>query len=280
MRDSTLPKITVVTPNYNQAAFLEQAICSVINQQYPNLEYIIIDGGSTDASVEIIKKYQDNIHYWISEKDKGMYDAINKGFSRSTGKIMCWINSDDVLWDGALMYVGNLLSLNPDIKWLQGWPTVIDEEGKIIFQRKPVYSRFYFYLKRYERTFSFIQQESTFWTRETWEKAGGVINREYTIAGDFDLWMRFFRTEKLYCTKVRLAAFRKRKGQQSGNADLYLKEAALSVADNRKKLPLRHLFLLWMLKKLEKIIYQLKNRRLLAFYNKCFSAVYDNPKFV
>src|SRR5688500_12214725 len=95
------PRITIVTPNYNYGHFLEKAIVSVLDQQYPNLEYIIIDGGSTDNSIEIIRKYEKHLAYWISEPDKGMYDAINKGFSRATGEVMAWLNSDDTYFPWA-----------------------------------------------------------------------------------------------------------------------------------------------------------------------------------
>ena len=96
------PKITVVTPSYNQGQFIEATIQSVIGQQYPNLEYIVCDGGSTDETVEILKKYTDKITWWCSEKDKGQSDAINKGMRKATGDIVCWINSDDVLLPGTL----------------------------------------------------------------------------------------------------------------------------------------------------------------------------------
>jgi len=133
------PKITVVTPNYNQDRFIEHAILSVLNQEYPNLEYIIIDGGSTDDSVSIIKKYEDKLHYWVSEKDSGMYNAINRGFSMSSGEIMCWINSDDILMENSLNIVSKIFVNNSRIKWVQGLPTVINENGDIVFQRDQVF---------------------------------------------------------------------------------------------------------------------------------------------
>lgn len=232
----SFPKITVVTPNFNQEMFLEQTILSVLNQNYPNLEYIIMDGGSTDGSLDIIKKYEHKLTYWESQKDKGMYDAINKGFSNSTGKIMCWINSDDVLWNGALHYIANLFSSNPKVQWLQGFPSVINEQGAVILQRPPVYSKLFFYFKKHEKDFVFIQQESTFWTRNLWERSGAKMNLNYSLAADFDLWMRFFKYETLYCTRQQLAAFRKRANQQSGNTHLYLEEVNNSLEENKLQL--------------------------------------------
>src|SRR5262249_529742 len=101
-----LPSITIVTPSYNQVAYIEETIESVLSQGYPRLEYIIIDGGSTDGSVEIIRKYEKHLAYWVSEKDKGQSDAINKGFRRATGEIFNWLCSDDTLEPGALVRVG------------------------------------------------------------------------------------------------------------------------------------------------------------------------------
>lgn len=109
-----LPRITIITPSFNQGKFLEQTILSVLNQNYPNLEYIIIDGGSTDESVEIIKKYEDKLSYWVSEPDNGQAHAINKGLAHATGDVFDWLNSDDYLEPGALNEIGNYFSEHPE----------------------------------------------------------------------------------------------------------------------------------------------------------------------
>lgn len=201
------PKISVVTISYNQGDFLERTICSVLDQNYPNLEYIIIDGGSTDGSVDIIKKYQDKLAYWISEKDKGMYDAIQKGMQKTTGEIMCWINSDDMFHKGSLTSVARIFSELKEVEWIQGMPTVFDESDVIIKVTDiKCWSKFNYF----ETDSDFIQQESTFWRRSLWERSGGYISQEYKIAGDYELWARFFRFAKLYSVQTILGGFRYR----------------------------------------------------------------------
>ncbi len=116
----SLPKITIITPSFNQAQYLEATIISVLSQNYPNLEFIIIDGGSTDHSVQIIERYKDQLTYWTSEKDRGQSDAINKGFARSTGQIMTWLNSDDQLLPNSLMTVAQTFKDNPELGLVHG----------------------------------------------------------------------------------------------------------------------------------------------------------------
>ncbi len=216
-------RISIVTPNYNQAAFLEQTILSVLSQGYPALEFIIIDGGSTDGSVEIIKKYADKLHYWVSEKDNGLYDALQKGFSVSTGEIMGWLNSDDLLHRQSLFTLAEIFSTHPDIDWLQGYPNVADEQGRILFHRKPIGTKHAFYCRAYRQGL-FIQQESTYWRRNLWSNAGGTISTAYKYAGDFELWMRFFQHAQLYNTSALIGTFRIREGQLSANGEGYLQE--------------------------------------------------------
>lgn len=120
------PKISIITPSFNQGKFLEGTILSVLNQNYPNLEYIIMDGGSTDNSIEIIKKYVDKLTYWQSKPDDGQSAAINEGFRHATGEIFCWLNSDDQYTEGALKIVGEYFTNHPECQWLCG-------SGKLIW---------------------------------------------------------------------------------------------------------------------------------------------------
>jgi glycosyltransferase involved in cell wall biosynthesis len=244
MNLSNYPKISIVTPNFNGSKFLEETILSVISQGYPNLEYIIIDGCSTDESIDIIKKYENNIISWISEPDNGMYDAIQKGFERCTGEILGWINSDDVLQKKSLYTIADIFTNNTQIKWVQGYPTVIDEIGRIVYHRPPRFSKYEFYLKDFHDGI-FIQQESTFWTRDLWIKSGGSFSNKYKYAGDFDLWMKFFRVADLYCTNSILGSFRSHSfGQISKNlynlyiqeCDQIISEAVTELSDNEKKI--------------------------------------------
>jgi glycosyltransferase involved in cell wall biosynthesis len=221
------PKISIITPSFNDASFLEKTILSVIDQEYPNLEYIVIDGGSTDGSVDIIKRYEGRIGYWVSEPDKGQYDALQKGFSRSTGEIMGWINSDDMHHPGSLFTIAQIFSDHQQVNWLQGVPNMIDESGRIVYALTAgEIDRYFFYGRNYIHSHRFIQQESTFWRRILWEKAGNRISTEYKYAGDFDLWIRFFQFEKLYNFHALLGSFRySRSGQASfENYQEYIRE--------------------------------------------------------
>jgi glycosyltransferase involved in cell wall biosynthesis len=207
-----LPKISIVTPSYHQEQYIEQTILSVIEQGYPNLEYIIIDGGSTDRSVEIIKKYEKYLTYWVSEPDKGQYEAVQKGFDRSTGQIMAWINSDDMYHKGGFSIVAEIFTNFPQIEWLTGTPTCYDEQGRtVIVNESPKYTK-YDYL-RFEVP-AFVQQESTFWKRSLWQTAGSYIDQSCAFAADFELWMRFFRTHKPFVVEALLGGFRFRQSNQ------------------------------------------------------------------
>lgn len=242
------PKITIVTPNFNQAPFLERTILSVLNQGYPNLEYIIIDGGSTDGSVDIIKKYEGRLAYWESAPDKGMYHAIQKGFNRSTGEIMAWINSDDVYFSKSLFLVSSIFNKFKEIDWITANPAIIDEEDRLVETwSAPRWSRYKFF----QGNFKWIQQESTFWRRRLWERAGSTLNLGYQLAGDFELWLRFFQHAQLYTVKTCLSGFRMRTQNQKSleSRDAYLAEVAKGYQE--LNLSEEHLIVLKKIKRYE-----------------------------
>ncbi|MBE9179728.1 glycosyltransferase [Oculatella sp. LEGE 06141] len=180
------PKISIITPSYNQAQFLEATLQSVLDQNYPNLEYIVIDGGSTDGSVDIIQRYADRLHYWVSEPDRGQTEALEKGFQKATGDILGWLCSDDLLEPWTLKDIADLFSNQPSMQVVYGDTTWIDTDGQTIKPRKELpFNRFIFL---YEH--NFIPQPSTFWRRSLYEKVGG-LNDEFDVAMDADLWLRF-----------------------------------------------------------------------------------------
>lgn len=186
---------------------MEETILSVLNQNYPNLEYIIIDGGSTDGSIDIIKKYESKLAYWVSEQDEGQYHAVQKGFEKSTGDIMAWINSDDLYVSNAFYGVAQIFDEFPKVKWLMGIPREYNEQGVMMSRITLPWGRWSKH-RYYTFDFQFIQQESTFWKREVWEVAGSKMNLDYKYAGDMELWSRFFRTTKLHTTTATFAGFR------------------------------------------------------------------------
>ncbi len=200
----SLPKISIVTPSFNQGHFLEETIRSVVQQDYKNLEYVIIDGGSSDDSVEIIKKYESRLHYWVSEKDEGHGHALNKGFSRTSGEIMAWINSDDMYTPWSFKVVSEIFSSFPHVMWIMGITSVWNDAGSMIGAAKVQKNIFDFLLGNY----AWIQQESVFWRRELWEKAGGYINQNYNLMVDGELWTRFLLYEELYSVGCILGGYR------------------------------------------------------------------------
>lgn len=224
MKKISYPKISIVTPSYNQAGFLEATIKSVLGQQYPNLEYIIIDGGSSDGSIEIIKKYEKELHYWVSEPDGGIYNALNKGFAKSSGEIMGWINSDDMYHPNSFYSLAEIFSKFEKVQWVEGATTFYDEYSRTIAASSPPGRSFVDFLLG---NYRWIQQESTFWRKELWFKSGGKLDESYKYAADFDLWVRFFQNEALYSTNALIGGFRIRSSNQLSldNKDTYEREA-------------------------------------------------------
>jgi glycosyltransferase involved in cell wall biosynthesis len=229
------PKISIVTPSYNQAQFLEQTIVSVISQEYPNLEYIVIDGGSNDGSQRIIEQYQEHLTYWVSEKDNGQAHAINKGFARSTGEIMGWLNSDDILMPGSLATIGEVFSLFDDLRWATGYLTAINEAGQIIKVKLPIgrLRTLTVWGWYHGQALGFINQETTFWRRSLWDEAGQKVDEERHYAIDYELWQRFARFEKLYALDSQIGAFRYQAQQKTTQMASYYEEIGVTFNPGR-----------------------------------------------
>ncbi len=204
------PKISLVTPSFNQAKFIEQTIQSVLQQKYPNLEYLVIDGGSTDGTLKILKKYQKQLKF-ISEPDFGQSNAINKGLKMASGNIVGYINSDDRLLPNALKSVAQKFVDYPEIKWLTGKCRIIDEKGQEILTTVTAYKNFW--LQRYTFTaltiLNFISQPATFWRKELlWDKDIGYLDEKLDYSMDYDYWLKLGKKYRPYITSDYLAEYR------------------------------------------------------------------------
>lgn len=185
----TIPKISIVIPSFNQAAYLEETLRSVIDQNYPNTEIILMDGGSKDGSLEIIKKYSSHLAYWVSAPDGGQTQALVDGFKRTTGEIQCWLNSDDLLLPGSLHFVGRFFQNNPGIEVIYGDSIWADASGRQLRVQKEIpFHRFVWF-----HTYNYIPGMSTFWRKSIYERVGG-LDPEFNLAMDADLWIRFSDT--------------------------------------------------------------------------------------
>lgn len=181
------PLVSIVTPSFNQARFLEKTMRSVLEQDYPHLEYLVADGGSTDGSVEIIQRYAKRLTWWVSEKDGGQADGINKGFSRATGKYIAWINSDDFYQPGAIRAAVEELEANPDVGMVFGDVQVVDESGKVLNHLH--YGNWG--LKEL-MSFHIIGQPAVFMRRSVLEQAG-YLDTRFNFMLDHHLWLRVAR---------------------------------------------------------------------------------------
>lgn len=197
------PKVSIVTPSYNQAAYLEDTILSVLNQDYPDIEYIVIDGGSTDGSAEIIKKYQDRLAYWVSEPDRRQSHAINKGFKHATGQIFNWVNSDDLLMPSAVKIAVSYLMKKPDVGVVYGDRMTIDEKGNFLgLTRVPSFNvkALQYHLR--------IPQETVFFRSKYWFEVNGV-DEELNYCMDYDLFFKLNKVTQFYHIPFVLGAYRK-----------------------------------------------------------------------
>ena len=184
--NSVIPKLSIVTPSFGQAAFIERTINSILTQNYPNLEYFVQDGGSTDGTIDVLKKFENQLSGWKSESDSGQSQAINRGFSQTSGDIMAWLNSDDLLLSGAINRVIDYFNRHPEVDVVYGNRLMIDEQdmeiGRWIL---PCHS------DKAIAWADYIPQETLFWRRSIWDKAGGQIDESFRFAMDWDLLLRF-----------------------------------------------------------------------------------------
>jgi GT2 family glycosyltransferase len=183
--------VTIITPSFNQAKYLEQTILSVLNQDYPRIEYIVMDGGSTDGSVEIIRKYADRLVYWESKKDKGQADAINKGFARATGEIVAWLNSDDYYLPGAISAAVKVFEENPDAILVYGNMLAVDEDGRTFNTLK--YSQL---TLEDLLCFQIIGQPAVFMRRSALQKTNG-LDPTFHLLLDHLLWIQLAQHGKI-----------------------------------------------------------------------------------
>ena len=197
-----LPRITIVTPSYNQGEFVEATVLSVFEQRYPDLEYILMDGGSKDETVEILAVYRDRFTHFQSAPDGGQSAAIAAGFERSTGEIMAYLNSDDVLLPGTLAFVGRYFRDHPEVDAIYGHRAIIDEKNRVLghWILPP-------HCSALMRRWDLIPQESVFWRRSLWERAGNV-DPTFRFAMDYDLFVRYMAAGRFRRVNRFLAAYR------------------------------------------------------------------------
>ena len=178
-------RVSIVTPSYNQVQYIEETIQSVLSQNYPDIEYIIVDGGSTDGTVDIIKKYEDKLAYWVSEKDKGQTEAINKGFARAKGDILAWINSDDSYEPGAVSAAVKFLQEHPHVGMVYGDCNFINQSGKVIGKFNAAQTDYRLIRQGYVH----IPQQTMFFRADLWKQVG-PLDPSFYFAMDYDLWTR------------------------------------------------------------------------------------------
>jgi glycosyltransferase involved in cell wall biosynthesis len=212
---ASAPLFSIVVPSFNQADFLEQTISSILDQAYPRLELIIVDGGSTDHSVDIIRKYSDHLKWWVSEPDSGQAEAINKGMRRASGEILAWLNSDDMLMPGCLFRVARFFAGHPRIDVVYGHRVLINEAGLDVGRWiLPAHDNLILSYADY------IPQETMFWRKRIWDASGGSVDEGFQFALDWELIVRFLNAgARFYRIPAFLGQFRIHSRQKT-NAEI------------------------------------------------------------
>ena len=186
------PKVSIITPSYNQGHYIEATIRSVLAQDYPNIEYIVIDGGSKDDSVEIIRRYAERMTYWVSEKDKGHADALNKGFGRATGEILAWLNSDDIYHPGVVSEAVAYLKEHPQVGMVYADANLTDQQGAVIGKFAARQTSYQAML----RGSVHIPQATTFWRADVWRQVG-PLDLSLFFSFDYDLWVKIAKVSEI-----------------------------------------------------------------------------------
>jgi len=222
------PKVSIVTPSYNQAEFIEETIRSVLMQNYPDIEYIVIDGGSTDGSVDIIRKYEPWLAYWTSEPDRGQSHAINKGWRRSNGDVLAWLNSDDIYDVSAIHKVVEFFQSNDDVDMVYGDCLVIDEKGRLEGSSPTME----FSLEALVCNQWFISQPATFLRRSVLDEVG-LINENLNLVMDWEFWLRIaLKGFKISYFPETLASYRKYKNAKTSALSVKSGEEKIQVLNN------------------------------------------------
>jgi glycosyltransferase involved in cell wall biosynthesis len=209
-----LPLVSIVTPSFNQARFLESTIQSVLSQSYPRLEYIIVDGGSTDGSPDIIKKYSDKLAWWVSEKDKGQTEALNKGFAHAKGDILAWLNSDDTYLPGAVVTAVNYFQEYPQLGLVYGDANFINEAGQVIGKFPAAQTNLHLLRQGYVH----IPQQASFFRGDLWHTVG-PLDPSFYFAMDYDLWVRITARSQVKYVPQTWANFRLHTAGKTISAD-------------------------------------------------------------
>jgi glycosyltransferase involved in cell wall biosynthesis len=202
------PRITVITPSYNGRRFIAETLESVLGQAYPNLEVMVMDGGSTDGTVDVLRSYGDRIH-WVSEADRGQSHAINKGMALATGEILTFLNADDLYEAGALHAVGRFFAGHPEAAWVTGKCRRVDAEGRETQRLFTWYKNFWLRTHSYGvlQVTNYVPQPATFWRREVAD-AVGPFREDLYFTMDYDYWLRIGQQFRLYVIDQYLASFR------------------------------------------------------------------------
>jgi glycosyltransferase involved in cell wall biosynthesis len=240
-----LPLVSIITPSYNQRRFLPQTIESVLSQDYPNLEYLIVDGGSTDGSLEIIQNYAHHLAWWVSEPDQGQTDAINKGFAHAHGEVFAWLNSDDTYQPGAIAQAVEFMLAHPEASLVYGDANLIDEQGKVI-GRFPARQTSLSGLLR--GSVHIPQQASFFWAR-FWQQVA-PLDPSFHFAMDYDLWVRLAKLAPLVYTPGLWANFRLHGEGKSITMDDHCYPEMIRVYRRERGGKLSPLVLRWYLRRL------------------------------